>query len=377
VPVTKFCLCVNDFGVKYFSTADADHLLNFLRQHYKISVDWARTDHCGLSIKWNYEKRYVDISMPGYIASTLERLQHPKPARPQHAPHQWTQPAYGQKLQLAPIDGTPKLEKTGIHFVQSCDESLLYYYARAVNATMLPAINEISGSQALPTQTTKNACTMLLDYAATYPLAIIRYYASDMALNVDTDAAYLVLPNAQSRYAGHYIFSDTPPLPPEIPNPKPNGAILTVCKTIRNVMTSAAEAETAGVFGNGQEIIAIRILLHALRHPQLATPLKTDNSTSNSFVQHANIKQRRSKTWDMRWNWLRDKATHQQLHMYWAKGTDNNADYFTKHHPPSHHLTTRPNYVLNAHQVTTLTRLLGARVVQTSTVTQSLIPANT
>ena len=110
--------------------------------------------------------------------------------------------------------------------------------------------------------------------------------------------SYLVLPNAQSRYAGHYILSDTPPPPPEIPNPKPNGAILTVCKTIHNVMTSAAEAETAGVFGNGQEIIAIRILLQALGHPQLATPLKTDNSTSNSFV-HANIKQRCSKTWDM------------------------------------------------------------------------------
>ena len=54
-------------------------------------------------------------------------------------------------------------------------------------------------------------------------------------------------------------------------------------------MTSAAEAETAGVFGNGQKIIAIRILLKALGHPQLATLLKTDNSMSNSFL-HANIK---------------------------------------------------------------------------------------
>ena len=38
--------------------------------------------------------------------------------------------------------------------------------------------------------------------------------------------------------------------------------------------------------------------------------------------------------------------------MYWAKGADNNADYFTKHHPPSHHLAIRPKYVLNVHQVT-------------------------
>ncbi len=366
---TKFCLCVDDFGVKYFSTADAEHLLTSLRNHYKISVDWAGTDYCGLSIKWNYAKRYVDISMPGYIKSTLDRLQHPTPSRPQHAPHLWTQPAYGQKLQLAPIDETPKLDKTGTHFIQSCVGSLLYY-ARAVDGCMLTAINEISGSQASPTQKTMSAATMLLDYAATYPLAIIRYHASDMILHVDTDAAYLVLPNARSRYAGHYFLSNAPPPPPTTPSPRPNGAILTVCKTIRNVMTSAAEAETAGVFGNGQEIIACRISLHALNHPQPATPLKTDNSTSNSFV-HANIKQRRSKTWDMRWNWLRDKVTHEQLRIYWDKGSNNNADYYTKHHPPSHHLEQRPRYVLNAHHLTApnalstskqLMQLLAARV---------------
>jgi hypothetical protein len=114
---TKFCLCVDDFGVKHFSTSDADHLLTSFRKHYKISVDLAGTDYCGLSIKWNYAKKYVDISMPAYVASTLERLQHPPPNRPRHAPHLWTQPAYGQKLQLAPIDDTPKLDKKGIHFV--------------------------------------------------------------------------------------------------------------------------------------------------------------------------------------------------------------------------------------------------------------------
>jgi hypothetical protein len=293
----------------------------------------------------------------------LERLQHKKPRRPQHAPHLWNKPAYGQKLQLAPIDETPKLDKSGTHFVRSCVGSLLYY-ARATDSNMLPALNEISGSQASPSQKTKLACEMLLDYAATYPLAIIRYHASDMALNVDTDAAYLVMPNARSRYAGHYILSDTPPPKPMKPSPKPNGAILTVCRTIRGVMTSAAEAETGGVYGNAQEAIPIRIALHALGHPQSATPIKTDNSTSNSFV-HANIKQRRSKTWDMRWNWLRDKETHEQLRFYWDKGTNNDADYFTKHHPPSHHLEMRPKYVLNAHMMTALraySTRLSARV---------------
>jgi hypothetical protein len=116
-------------------------------------------------------------------------------------------------------------------------------------------------------------------------------------------------------------------------------------------MASAAEADTAGFYGNAQEALAIRITLQALGHPQPATPLKTDNSIAHSFV-HANIKQRRSKTCDMRWNWLRDKATHQQLRIYWDKGANNDADYFTKHHPPAHHRTERPRYVLNAHKLT-------------------------
>jgi hypothetical protein len=196
------------------------------------------------------------------------------------------------------------------------------------------------------------ACTMLMDYASTHPNAIIRYHASDMILHIDSDAAYLVLPNARSRYAGLYFLSDNPPAFPAKPNPKPNGAVLTICKTIRNVMASAAESETGGVFGNAQEAIACRISLLALGHPQPATPLKTDNSTAHSFV-HANIKQRRSKTWDMRWNWLRDKETHKQLRIYWEKGQSNNADYFTKHHPPAHHILMRPRYVLNAHQIAT------------------------
>jgi hypothetical protein len=313
--------------------------------------------------------------MPGYVTKTLEKLQHNSPAQPQHAPHQWTQPAYGQKLQLAPVDTSPKLDKAGTLFVQSCVGSFLYY-ARAVDPTMLPAINKISATQAAPTTKTLDACNMLMDYAATYPLAIIRYHASDMILHIDSDAAYLVLPNARSRFAGHYFLSNHPPSPPAKPDPKLNGPILTVCKTIRGVMASAAEAETGGVY--------CRISLLALDHPQPATPLKTDNSTANSFV-HANIKQRRSKTWDMRWNWLRDKSTHEQLRTYWDKGANNCADYFTKHHPPTHHLSMRPQYVLNAHQISNETsrqpvrqfRLSGARVCSSRDRYQPLITPNT
>ena len=116
-------------------------------------------------------------------------------------------------------------------------------------------------------------------------------------------------------------------------------------------MASAAETETGGVFGNAQDAIVVRIALLALGHKQPAMPIKTDNSTCNSFV-HSNIRQRRSKTWDMRWNWLRHQATQEILRIYWDKGVNNDGDYFTKHHPPTHHKVQRPRYVLQAHNIT-------------------------
>jgi hypothetical protein len=49
----------------------------------------------------------------------------------------------------------------------------------------------------------------------------------------------------------------------------------------------------------------------------------------------------------------RQKATHEKLRIYWDKGVNSDDTYyFTKNHPPVHHLTERPRYVLNAHRLT-------------------------
>ena len=37
---TKFCVCVNDFGIKYFSKDNTQHLLDCLGKHYKYTTDW-------------------------------------------------------------------------------------------------------------------------------------------------------------------------------------------------------------------------------------------------------------------------------------------------------------------------------------------------
>ena len=36
---TKFCLCVDDFGIKHFTTEDAKHVLATLKKYYNISTD--------------------------------------------------------------------------------------------------------------------------------------------------------------------------------------------------------------------------------------------------------------------------------------------------------------------------------------------------
>jgi hypothetical protein len=341
-----FTLAVDDFGIKYFKREDAEHLFNALQQTYTISTDWSGTKYCGLSIDWHYSQGYVDISMPGYVVEALRKFQHHPLTYPQHAPHKWTIPAYGQKIQYAlPPSSLPILDFKGIKRIQSINGTFLYY-ARAVDPCMLPAINEISTSQAQPTEETNAKAQMLMDYANTYPSATIRYKASDMQLHVDSDAAYLVLPKARSRGAGHfYLSSHTPPNTPT-PNPPANGPILTECVTLRTVMTSAAEAETCTLHHNGKAAIPIRITLEELHHPQGPTQIKTDNNTAQGFLT-SSIRRKRSKHWDMRYHWMKEKLVEKIFRVYWDKGSNNGGDYFTKHHPPTHHKIERPKYVVD------------------------------
>jgi hypothetical protein len=45
---------------------------------------------------------------------------------------------------------------------------------------------------------------------------------------------------------------------------------------------------------------------------------------------------------DMRFHWLRCRDAQGQFRYYWRPGTQNLADYFTKHHPATHHKSVRP-----------------------------------
>jgi hypothetical protein len=146
------------------------------------------------------------MSMPGYVTKALSTLQHSHPSKPQDAPHAWTAPVYSRQQQLVRTDISPLLDKQGIcHVQQICRQFL--YYSRACNPTIIVALNKLSSQQATPNKKSSLACNMLLDYLASHPQATIRYYAADMVLAVCSDAAYLVLPNARSRAAGHFFLT--------------------------------------------------------------------------------------------------------------------------------------------------------------------------
>ena len=128
---------------------------------------------------------------------------------------------------------------------------------------------------------------------------------------------------------------------------------------MKHVAASAAEAETGRLFHNSKIAIPIRQMLTDLGHLQPQTPIKTDNSTAYTFVNQT-MKRKMSKSWDMRYNWLRDAdAVKKLLRIWWEKGTNNLADYFTKHFSPKIHKEKRTEYMNN---YVCSTDLLSARV---------------
>jgi len=68
-------LCVDDFGIKYSRLDDANHLiLNTQQKYYKISTDWSEKQYCCLTLDWQYVKRYVKVSMTGYVPKALHKF---------------------------------------------------------------------------------------------------------------------------------------------------------------------------------------------------------------------------------------------------------------------------------------------------------------
>ena len=115
---------------------------------------------------------------------------------------------------------------------------------------------------------------------------------------------------------------------------------------MKNVVSSAAEAEIGALFHNAQDACTLRQTLIEIGHPKPPTPMVTDNQCAEGIINDT-VKMKRSKAMDMKYFWLKDRKTQEQFHVHWEPGVNNQADYFTKHHDPAHHIAIRSNYLHN------------------------------
>jgi hypothetical protein len=216
--------------------------------------------------------------MHGYISNVLSKFQHDSPKHPQHTPSRYVTPVYGAKSQYATKDETPPLTAQQCLTIQKVTGSVLYY-ARAVDPTVLMPLNDIETEQPKAAEKTQATTNQLLDYLATRPDSTTGYHASDMILNIHSDASYISVSNTRSRLGGLFFLGNKAPEQETI-----SGSILNVAAVIKNVVASAAESEVGACFHNAQSGAPLRVTLTKLGHTQPPKPLRTDNSTTYGVI---------------------------------------------------------------------------------------------
>jgi hypothetical protein len=280
-----FSLVVDDFGVKYVNKEDMDHLVAAIGNRYPIKVDWKAEYYLGITIKWDYVNRTATLSMPGYVKEALLEFQHKSTDGVKfNSPSPYTPPIYGKKQQMTKLDETNPINKKESKILQKVCGKFLYY-ARAIDTTMLYALNDLATQTTKGTKKTMQALTHFLNYCASHPDAEIIFRASDMVLHNHSDAAFLVASEARSRAGGFTYMGNHQGRPQII-----NGAISVIAKIIKPVMSSAAEAEVGALFMNAKALIPLRITCEELGHIQPPTPMRTDNNTVEG-IMNGTIKQ--------------------------------------------------------------------------------------
>ncbi len=91
-----------------------------------------------------------------------------------------------------------------------------------------------------------------------------------------------------------------------------------------------AEAEYAFAFGGGQVLVELTLTLTNLGHSQQSPPLLfVDNECAISLAT-SSVRPKKSKSIDMRLDWLKERASQQFFRFVFLPGLINPADFFTK-----------------------------------------------
>jgi hypothetical protein len=97
-------------------------------ESYDIVEDQAGDLYCGIDLTWNYERGYVDLSMPKYVMKQLTHYAHPAPVKPQHCPFSPNPITYSKGHQATtPADDSPLLNDPSKKQIQQVVGRFLYY----------------------------------------------------------------------------------------------------------------------------------------------------------------------------------------------------------------------------------------------------------
>ena len=122
-------------------------------------------------------------------------------------------------------------------------------------------LSSIAPGQANQMEETMQKYKQFLDYVALQEEVVLTFRASDIILEIHSDASYLLEAKAWSRAEGHFFMSSHKDIPGG------NGAVINISHIIKAVMSSAAEAGLRALFINAELAVPILTSLVELGHP--------------------------------------------------------------------------------------------------------------
>jgi hypothetical protein len=128
----------------------------------------------------------------------------------------------------------PEASKEQKQELQSVIGTLLLYHSRTVDPSICTAVHVLGSIQAKPTTRDMQKMERLLQYLSTHKDFGIRYHASNMQLQGQSDASYLSRLRAKSACGGLFYLGSRNTI---------NEPIVCTSKMISCVVVSAAEAE--------------------------------------------------------------------------------------------------------------------------------------
>lgn len=289
-----FTLIVDDFGIKFTNIKNTMHLIKTLKKWYEIEVDWTGSRYAGITLKWDYQNRFVDITLPNYTKNKLKELNFESDKK-RDSPHPGPTLAKNSQKPIN-FNESPRITPERIKRIQKIIGVFLYS-ARAVDVTIIKTLNSLASQQNTATERTEQLIKHFLEYLSTHPDPKIRYFSSDIILSAHSNASYINELGAKSTAAGYFWLKNKKDKDTYM---KKNGAIHVLSKIIKLVCSSTAESELAALFMNAKQAIPMRQTLIDLDHKQPLVDIITDNSIAAGIVNQT-MKQNKSRVMNMRY----------------------------------------------------------------------------